>query len=337
MTPARGRGARSATGASSASRASTASSASTSSSGGVSASRLNNGTSGWSYPKGEGTWDGTFYPPNVADRDKLAFYAQYFTTVEINSSFYRPPSLYAAKSWASKVPADFRFTAKLWQKFTHPKMFEAATGQSWRVRDEDFDVFSQGIAPLAEAGKLGPLLAQFPTSFRPDAGTLEYLEDLVRRLRGAGFSLAVELRHREWTESEEAAALRALLEEEGVAWVMIDEPRFKTSIRHVPLTSTTAYLRFHGRNYKNWWRHGESEDRYNYLYTPDEQRHIADDVREVARRTDETYAFYNNHFGAKAVVNALQLEMALGRPPAQPLPEPLVQTYPEIASELARA
>jgi uncharacterized protein YecE (DUF72 family) len=209
-------------------------------------------------------------------------------------------------------------------------MFEAATGQSWRVQDEDFGIFAEGIAPLAEAGKLGPLLAQFPTSFRPATGTLEYLEDLIRRLRGAGFALAVELRHREWTESDETVAIRALMEEHGVAWVMIDEPRFKTSIRHVPLTSDVAYFRFHGRNFKNWWQHGEAEDRYNYLYTPEEQRHLAEDVGEAASKTSEIYAFYNNHYGAKAVVNALQLDLALGQPPREPLPETLVTTYPEI-------
>jgi uncharacterized protein YecE (DUF72 family) len=290
------------------------------------------GTSGWSYPKGEGTWDGTFYPHKLADRDKLAFYAQYFNTVEINSSFYRPPSEAAAKTWASRVPDDFRFAVKLWQKFTHPKMFEAATGQSSRVQDEDFSIFAEGIGPLAVANKLGPLLAQFPTSFRPDAATLEYLEDLIVRIRGAGFPLAVELRHREWTESEETTAIRALMEHQRVAWVMIDEPKFKTSIRHVPLTSDIAYFRFHGRNFKNWWRHGEAEDRYNYLYTPDEQREIASDVREIAAQTSETYAFYNNHYGAKAVVNAVQLDMALGRPVPQPLPEPLVAAYSDVLS-----
>jgi uncharacterized protein YecE (DUF72 family) len=292
--------------------------------------RLFIGTSGWSYPKGEGTWEGTFYPAKLADKDKLGFYARYFNTVEVNSSFYRPPSQTAARAWAARVPDDFRFTIKLWQKFTHPKMFEAATGQSGRVQDEDFGVFAEGIEPLAEADKLGPLLAQFPASFRPESTTLEYLEDLIRRMRGAGFPLAVELRHREWTESEETAAIRGLMEELRVAWVMIDEPRFKTSIRNVPLTSDVAYFRFHGRNYKNWWRHAESEDRYNYLYTPDEQRHIAEDVREVSSQTRETYAFYNNHYGAKGVVNALQLEMALGRPIPQPLPETLLATFPDL-------
>jgi uncharacterized protein YecE (DUF72 family) len=121
------------------------------------------------------------------------------------------------------------------------------------------------------------------------------------------------------------------MEEQQVAWVMIDEPRFKTSIRHVPLTSDVAYFRFHGRNYQNWWRHGDSEDRYNYLYTPSEQKEIAADVREVAEHTRETYAFYNNHYGAKAVVNAVQLQIELGhRVALQDLPEPLRQTFPEL-------
>ena len=295
------------------------------------AARLYIGTSGWSYPKGEGHWDDVFYPPKMADKDKLAFYARYFNTVEINSSFYRPPNEYAARAWAAKVPDDFRFTAKLWQKFTHPKMFEQATGQSWRVQDSDFSVFQEGVGPMLEAGKLGPLLAQFPTSFKPDANALSYLEDLISRLRGAGFKLAVELRHRGWTESEEAVPIRGLMEEQGVAWVMIDEPRFKTSIRNVPLTSDTAYFRFHGRNYKNWWSHGDAEDRYNYLYTPEEQNHLADDVREVSASTSETYVYYNNHYGAKAVVNAVELQRLLERPVQAPLPDTLVEKFPEVA------
>jgi uncharacterized protein YecE (DUF72 family) len=292
------------------------------------------GTSGWSYPRGQGAWDNLFYPAKLADKDKLAFYAGYFNTVEINSSFYRPPNQYAARAWASKVPGNFHFTAKLWQKFTHPKLFEQATGQDWHIEDADFDVFKDGIAPLAEAGKLGPVVAQFPTSFRPDAAGIEYLEALIRRIREAGFPLAVELRHREWTESEDTRAIRAVMEQQHVAWVMIDEPRFKTSIRNVPLTSDTAYFRFHGRNYKNWWSHGEAEDRYNYLYTPDEERHLAEDVREVSERTTETYAFFNNHFGAKAVVNAVDLQRLLDQPVQQPLPDALQSLYPSATPTL---
>jgi uncharacterized protein YecE (DUF72 family) len=126
------------------------------------------------------------------------------------------------------------------------------------------------------------------------------------------------------------------MEEQHVAWTMIDEPRFKTSIRHVPLTSDVAYFRFHGRNYESWWRHAEAEDRYNYLYTPEEQHEIAADVREVANHTHATYAFYNNHFGAKAVVNALQLQLMLDQPkPKEPLPAGLQAAFPGlVASDL---
>lgn len=294
--------------------------------------RLYVGTAGWSYPRGGGTWEGVFYPDTLADRDKLGFYAQYFNAVELNSSFYRPPSPFAARAWAKKVPEDFRFTAKLWQKFTHPKMFEAATGRRAEIADQDFETFLEGLGPLKEAGKLGPLLAQFPPSFKPDQGTLDYLEDLLRRLRREGFSLAVELRHRAWTEGQEAQAARQLMRDEGVAWVMIDEPRFRTSIGDVPLTNTqVGYLRFHGRNYQAWWHHEAAEDRYNYVYTPDEQQALAADVAAVADRTRETYAFYNNHYGAKAVVNALQLRMLLegGLPPA-PLPDGLLKAFKDL-------
>jgi uncharacterized protein YecE (DUF72 family) len=296
------------------------------------------GTSGWSYPQGAGKWDGVFYPETLADKDKLSYYAQFFNAVEINSSFYRPPNPYAARAWAAKVPDEFRFTAKLWQKFTPPKMFEEATGKPAELQAQDFEQFVAGLEPLAQAGKLGPVLAQFPPSFKPEAGTLDYLEDLIRRFRQTGFLFAVELRHRDWTESEKAQPLRKLMEDEGVAWVMIDEPRFRTSIRDVPLTGDVGYFRFHGRNYAQWWKHEAAEDRYNYLYSPDEQQQLASEVGHVAERTQQTYAFYNNHYGAKAVVNALQLQTALGNPaPRASLPEPLLSEYRDLAEVLEKA
>ena len=296
------------------------------------------GTCGWSYPKGAGRWDGVFYPDGLSDRDKLSFYARYFNAVEVNSSFYRPPSPEAAKAWAKKVPSHFRFSAKLWQKFTHPKMFEQATGEVARLSEEDFEVFTAGLAPLAEAGRLGVLVAQFPASFKPDEGSLDYLMDLIRRFRKAGFRLAVELRHRDWTDAGKAQGrstpsvppVQSLLEDEEVAWVMIDEPKFRTSIRGVPLTGQLGYFRFHGRNYQQWWRHESGDDRYNYLYTRAQQDRLASDVREVADKVQDTYVFYNNHYRAKAVVNAVQLQLALGQPPTAPLPDTLLAEYGEL-------
>jgi uncharacterized protein YecE (DUF72 family) len=289
------------------------------------------GTAGWSYPKGEGRWDGTFYPESLPDRDKLAYYARYFDAVELNSSFYRPPSPSQAKTWAARAPDGFRFTAKLWQKFTHPKMFEEDTGRAAAVSDDDFDRFREGIAPLAEAGRLGPILAQFPPSFKPDDGTFEYLHELIRRLKRDGFQLAVELRHRDWTNpSGYGPRTHNLFDENDVAWVMIDEPKFRTSIGEVPVTTGTSYFRFHGRNVKEWWHHKAAEDRYNYLYSPAEQQQLAADVKEVAAQTADSYIFYNNHYRAKAVVNALELKADLGQPVNPDLNPELLQEYPDL-------
>jgi uncharacterized protein YecE (DUF72 family) len=286
------------------------------------------GTAGWSYPEGKGKWDGIFYPAGCRGPDQLQYYAEHFRAVEINSSFYRPLASHVAASWVRKTPADFRFTAKLYQKFTHPKMYKEATGEEADVRAEDIARFKEGIAPLAEAGKLGALLAQFPPSFKADEETLTQLEDLIRQF--GEYPLAVELRHRSWSESAEAARL---LVDNGVAWCLIDEPKFRTSLGAVPLTSRLGYLRFHGRNAKEWW-HGDRESRYDYLYSAGEQQQLAAEVEAVAERAGDTYVFYNNHYRAKAVANATQLKLALGQPVTGELPPEMLAEYPELAAAL---
>jgi uncharacterized protein YecE (DUF72 family) len=285
------------------------------------------GTAGWSYPEGKGKWNGIFYP---ADRkvDQLSFYAEHFNAVEINSSFYRPIAPHVAASWARKTPPEFRFTAKLYQKFTHPKMYKEATGEDADVRRADFAQFKEGLAPLVEAGKLGALLAQFPPSFKASEETHEQLDDLLREL--ADYPLAVELRHRSWSDDPDVGRL---LHEHGVAWVVIDEPKFRTSVGAVPLTSRLGYFRFHGRNAKEWW-HGDRETRYDYLYSGAEQTQLAGEVQTVAERAQDTYVFYNNHYRAKAVANATQLKLALGQPASGEFTPEMLAEYPELATAL---
>ncbi|MFN8526926.1 MAG: DUF72 domain-containing protein [Chloroflexota bacterium] len=302
--------------------------------GGVNASAdmLYIGTSGWSYPKGGGAWDGVFYPAGLPDRDKLAFYAQYFSAVELNSSFYRPPAPAMARAWAARTPPDFKFGIKLWQKFTHPKMFRDATGgQAADISEADYELFLEGILPLAEAGKVGAVLAQFPPSFRPADETRARLTQIVEHLYRAGLPTTVELRHREWTDPEGAGPwARDLLAEHGVAWTLIDEPRFKTSIRDIPRTGDFAYFRFHGRNYQQWWKHDAAEDRYNYQYNATEQRELAAEVQEATTVASDVYVFYNNHYRAKAVVNGLELRGLFNQPAPPPLPESLLSEYPGV-------
>lgn len=266
------------------------------------------GTSGWSYPGGEGAWKGRFYPAR-GKIDELEYYSRFFNTVEVNSSFYRPPNPGFAANWAKRTPDGFLFTVKLWQKFTHPDMYRAATGEVAAISRDDVDLFHRSIAPLAEAGKLGALLAQFPPGFKNDKSGQRILKAVIGTFRR--YRLAVELRHRSWSDDPGTAAL---LREDNVAWVQIDEPKFASSVAaEVPVTSDTAYFRFHGRNRENWWR-GDSETRYRYLYSPEEITGLAEKIKSHAGSAGLLFAFFNNHWQAYAPRNAVDMMKSLQLP-----------------------
>lgn len=300
------------------------------------APRVRIGTSGWSYPSGNGTWNGVFYPPagkrprGAGKFDELKFYAEHFDTVEINSTFYRIPSVTTARSWARRTPKDFDFSLKLYQKFTHPEMYEEATGADpLDLGQKDVDEFRKAIDPLASAGKLGALLAQFPASFRNESNTRGYLEWLLARFRE--YDVAVELRHRSWSDDPQETL--KLLGEVGAAWTQIDEPKFKLSIRQnlLPNVRTFYYLRLHGRNAAQWWKHDKSEDRYNYLYTAAELEPFADAVKEATRKeVKKAYLYANNHFSAKSVANAAILKHQLGQDLPGEYTEEMIERYPEL-------
>lgn len=265
------------------------------------------GTSGWSYPKGEGTWKGFFYPPGKYS--ELEYYSRFFNAVEVNSSFYRPPAPAYTANWVKQTPRDFLFTIKLWQKFTHPDMYRAATGEYAVISQEDVDLFMRGIKPLYDAGKLGVLLAQFPPGFKNGERGRRILRAVINAFRR--YRLAVELRDRSWSDDEHTARL---LEENNVSWVWIDEPKFSTSIAtELPVTSDIAYFRFHGRNRQTWWQ-GDSETRYRYLYSTEEISGLAAKVKAASAQTRLTYAFFNNHWQGYAPRNAVAMKKALRLP-----------------------
>jgi uncharacterized protein YecE (DUF72 family) len=262
------------------------------------------GTSGWSYPKGEGTWKNYFYPAGKIN--ELEYYSQFFNTVEINSSFYRPPDPGFVYNWVKRVPPGFLFTVKLWQKFTHPGMYRAATGEPAVISSQDVAIFNQSLEPLMKGKKLGALLAQFPPSFKND----DYGKQILKALAGSfgQYPLAVELRHRSWSDDKGTAAL---LRQMNIAWVQIDEPKFGTSIaQEIPVTADMAYFRFHGRNAKEWWT-GDGETRYRYHYAADEINELAERVKKAAAQTKLLFAFFNNHWQAYAPRNANDLKKAL--------------------------
>jgi uncharacterized protein YecE (DUF72 family) len=304
------------------------------------------GTSGWSYPTGKGTWNGLFYPATRSKRDgtkdfdELRFYAEHFDTVEVNSTFYGMPRAEVAQQWVSRTPPGFEFSLKLYQKFTHPKMFreaalKAAPGTDGPLLDllaavtpSDIDDFRAGIEPLASARRLGALLAQFPPSFKDTPQSREYLASLLRAFHD--YPVAVELRHKSWSDA--LGETLALLDSFGAAFTQIDEPKFRLSIRqnYLPNVTSFYYMRLHGRNAAQWWKHDKSEDRYNYLYSAPELQEFSDVAGAARRLVKKSYLYTNNHYSSKSVVNALMLKAQLGEPIEGEYPVELIETYPDL-------
>ena len=285
------------------------------------------GTSGWSYPKGEGTWKGYFYPTGKIN--ELEYYSQFFNTVEINSSFYRPPNPGYVYNWARRTPAGFLFSVKLWQKFTHPKMYKEAHGEEAVISQRDVDEFNRSLEPLVRYGKLGALLAQFPPSFKNDGYGRQIIGAVAKAF--GEYKLAVELRHRSWSDDKSTAEL---MRENNLAWVQIDEPKFESSIAmEVPVTADFAYFRFHGRNAKDWWR-GNAETRYKYLYAEEEIVSLEERVKKVAEKVKILFAYFNNHWQAYAPRNANDLKKALKMPYEQlPMNLEIMQDKSNTGSE----
>jgi uncharacterized protein YecE (DUF72 family) len=301
-------------------------------------SNLRIGTSGWSYPSGRGTWNGIFYPPVQKGRrprgparprfDELAYYAEHFDTVEINTTFYGQPRAPVAETWAHRTPPGFEFSLKLFRGLTH------ADNPGVPPLDvHTIDEYRRGIEPLAAAGKIGALLAQFPPSFKQTAESLAYLDALLDRFRD--YPVAVELRHRSW--SDDFASTLALLNSHNAALTQIDEPKFKVSIRQNQLPNIAGfyYMRLHGRNAAQWWKHDKSEDRYNYLYSGDELKPFAATADAARRLVKKLYLYFNNHFASKAVVNAVMIKQQLGEPITGTYPKEFVERYPETSSIVA--
>jgi uncharacterized protein YecE (DUF72 family) len=290
------------------------------------------GTSGWHYPAGRGTWDGIFYPlPVQRSRgfDELRFYAERFNAVEVNSTFYGQPRAAVSLGWVRRTPPGFEFSVKLYQKFTHPRMAIDRSG----VSQADVDEFRAGIEPLAAAGRLGIVLAQFPPSFHDSAEARAYLVWLLGTFRE--YPVAVELRHRSWSDA--GREIDAILSAHRATWVRIDEPKFDMSIRQdvEPHGEPVMYVRLHGRNAAQWWEHDAREDRYNYLYTERELTPIVEKIRTARAVVRKLYLFLNNHFAAQAVADATMVRHLLDDPVRALMPPALVSRYPMLEGKVA--
>jgi uncharacterized protein YecE (DUF72 family) len=225
----------------------------------------------------------------------LDHYQRCFSTVEINSTYYRLPPPATLRGMARRTPPDFEFMVKLPGELTHGRTSQAGAA----------DAFRRTVEPLAEAGKFAGALAQFPFAFRraPDA------EAYLDWLRGAlpEFPLFVEFRHASWDTPE----LGETLEARGLGFCSVDEPDLPGLIPRKALrVGDTAYVRLHGRNARAWWSGGS--ERYDYLYRRDELEEWARVIRELAETSRRTYVFFNNCHAGHAVVNARVMEELLG-------------------------
>jgi len=274
------------------------------------------GPAGWSYKD----WEGIVYPQKPGKAfDPLEYLARFFNTIEINSSFYRPPVPTTTKSWAKRVASnkEFVFTAKLHRVFTHER---------GKATKKDEKEYREGMDVLAKAGKLGSLLLQFPWSFKNEAEERVYLAKLLEKF--SDYPLVLEVRHASWNTPD----VYEWLEERGVGICNIDQPLFKKSIRPQALTtSPVGYVRLHGRNYKDWFREkAQPHERYDYLYSLEELDPWLVRIKEVAKQSRETYVITNNHFRGKGVVNAIEIKASL-KEEHMPAPEPLFKVYPRLS------
>ncbi|HUP59235.1 MAG TPA: DUF72 domain-containing protein [Thermoanaerobaculia bacterium] len=271
------------------------------------------GPAGWSYTD----WEGTVYPPHGSKFDHLAYLSSFFDTIEINSPFYRIPPATHAKSWVRRVAAnrEFRFTTKVFRGFTH----EAAP-----LAADDVTAFRNYLDPLMDANRLGAILLQFPWSFKHSPESRDKLEALFRAF--AAYPKALEVRHSSFQDE----VFVRFLDEHDVAWVNVDQPLFEHSVKPADtVTGPLAYARLHGRNYEKWFAHAETWERYNYLYSKEELAPWVERVERMAR-SHETYVITNNHFRGQAIVNAGDLQEALGEP--RRMPPQLREVYGERAS-----
>ena len=281
-----------------------------------SAGKILAGVAGWSYPD----WAGIVYPARRSrDSHELTYLAQYFDTVEINTSFYQPLRPALAEQWIDRVAGNprFTFTAKLWQKFTHETGATAADERAVR----------QGFAPLLSAGQLGALLLQFPHSFHHTTENMAILEERLGRF--TDYPLVVEVRHGSWNHPE----FYALLKERHVGFCNVDQPLVGRAMAPSErATSEIGYVRLHGRRYDTWFSDDPAvprHERYNYLYGQEELAGWAARIRKLARQARTTFVIANNHFQGKSAVNALQL-MSLLTAAKVHVPEPLRHHYPQL-------
>jgi uncharacterized protein YecE (DUF72 family) len=264
-----------------------------------------------------------WYPKGLPARERLGWYAERFSTVEVDSTFYRVPDEPMVQNWADRTPSGFTMHVKAFGLMTrHPVKLEQlppdlrdgmpldARGRVDRPEPEQravvFREFLNALEPLRAAGKLGGILFQMPPYIVPKPSSFAYLEWARDQL--GGDEMLVEFRHRDWFAEERRAELLGWLEERRMSLVTVDAPRLDAA--NVPrtllaVTGPIAYVRFHGRNAATWnKRGGGAAQRFDYTYAGEELAGWVEPLRELSSAAEQTFAFFNNNNQTDGVAQA---------------------------------
>ncbi|MFS8478134.1 MAG: DUF72 domain-containing protein [Micromonosporaceae bacterium] len=263
-----------------------------------------------------------WYPPSADTAEKrLAYYASRFPLVEVDATYYAPPAEQTAALWAARTPDGFTFNIKAFSLLTgHPTKVSAlhkdlrpATDKKTvyphdlpaQAYEDVWSRFLSALDPLADAGKLGVILFQFPPWFTIRRSNKQYLLEVTTRC--SPLRVAIEFRHESWFAGDNAAETLEFLRRHGLPYVCVDMPQGHRSSVPPVLAATTdlAMVRFHGHSDK--WTSRDIYEKFGYLYSEDELREWAPRLRALAEDTDETHVLMNNCYSDYAQRNAADL------------------------------
>lgn len=278
-----------------------------------------------------------FYPSwaNTAER-RLQYYAQSFSIVEVDSTYYSMLSPRTARLWVERTPENFVFDVKAFRIFTNHPTQPAALPKSVRAlvppsdkaniyyrdlaedaREMLWQQFCDGLLPLDSAGKLGVVLFQFPEWFIPGKAAEEHILECRQRL--GQYRLAVEFRNGAWLSEQRREKTFNFLRENDLVYVCVDEPQgFRSSVPPIAeATSDIAVVRFHGRNKENWEKKGITVvERFKYLYSKEELSEWLPKLSHLASRVRQLHVLFNNCYADYGVRNARDIDVLMQSQPA---------------------
>jgi uncharacterized protein YecE (DUF72 family) len=278
---------------------------------------------------------GAFYPPEVkTPEDRLRFYASQFPIVEVDSTYYAPPTERVAALWSERTPTHFTFHVKAYSLLTrHPtrlaslakdlresvpaeqreKRLVYASNLPPAVVEEVWTRFREALMPLHSAGKLGVVHLQFPEWFFPSRESRAYIQDCAQRL--PDYRIGVEFRNGTWMHQRNQERTLGFLREHRIPYTSVDMPQgFRSSLPPIAVATAPdlAYVRFHGRNVEQWeGKHETATPRFAYLYSQEELEGWVPKIRGLAQQVQEVHVLMNNCYRDYAVVNARQLSALL--------------------------